>query len=181
MMMKQARKDWSSKQCNPGRIAQKLVGRLRPKPRIARAKLCGCGDSLMKSPFHISRKVPLSLSRERTKHQLPSPVRSPKFNFILPQQRERSSFPKMKTAFVIISAYSRCHEKRREPAQPQRLRWQNRGLGAEPTNKHFAKLIKFALLATISRIRNNYYALGLLSTVPAERQNRTHKKNNFKS
>ncbi len=58
-------------------------------------------------------------------------------------------FLKMITAFVIISACTRCHEKRMEPAQPQRLRWQNRGLGAEPTNKHFAKLIKFALLAAL--------------------------------
>ena len=38
--------------------------------------------------------------------------------------------------------------KRREPAQPQRLRWQIRGLGAEPTNKLFAKSSRFALLAT---------------------------------
>ena len=41
--------------------------------------------------------------------------------------------------------------KRREPAQPQRLRWQIRGLGAEPTNKLFAKSSRFALLATILR------------------------------
>ena len=41
--------------------------------------------------------------------------------------------------------------KRREPAQPQRMRWQNRGLGAEPTNKLFAKSSRFALLATILR------------------------------
>jgi len=37
--------------------------------------------------------------------------------------------------------------KRREPAQPQRLRWQIRGLGAEPTNKLFANSSRFALLA----------------------------------
>ena len=39
--------------------------------------------------------------------------------------------------------------KRREPAQPQRMRWQIRGLGAEPTNKLFAKSSRFALLATM--------------------------------
>ena len=43
--------------------------------------------------------------------------------------------------------------KRREPAQPQRLRWQIRGLGAEPTNKLFAKSSRFALLATMLRGR----------------------------
>ena len=40
--------------------------------------------------------------------------------------------------------------KRREPAQPQRLRWQIRGLGAEPTNKLFAK-------------SSSYYSPGLFS------------------
>ena len=46
---------------------------------------------------------------------------------------------------------SGAETKRREPAQPQRLRWQIRGLGAEPTNKLFAKSSRFALLATIFR------------------------------
>lgn len=46
---------------------------------------------------------------------------------------------------------SGAEAKRREPAQPQRLRWQIRGLGAEPTNKLFANSSRFALLATILR------------------------------
>ena len=58
-------------------------------------------------------------------------------------------FLKMITAFVIISACTRCHEKRREPAQPQRLRWQNRGLGGGAYQLAFAEVINSALLAAL--------------------------------
>ena len=58
-------------------------------------------------------------------------------------------FLKMITAFVIISACTRCHEKRREPAQPQRLRWQNRGLGGGAYQQAFAEVINSALLAAL--------------------------------
>ena len=90
-------------------------------------------------------------------------------------------FLKMITAFVIISACTRCHEKRRIPAQPQRLRWQVGAWGRSQPTSILQKLLSLHCLLLLSRIRNNYYALGLLSTFPAERQNRTHKKNNFKS
>ena len=46
---------------------------------------------------------------------------------------------------------SGAETKRREPSQPQRLRWRIRGLGAEPTNKLFANSSRFALLATMLR------------------------------
>lgn len=41
--------------------------------------------------------------------------------------------------------------KRREPAQPQRLRWQIRGLGAEPTNKLLQNLVSLHCLLLLSR------------------------------
>ena len=53
--------------------------------------------------------------------------------------------------------------KRREPAQPQRLRWQIRGLGAEPTNKQCAKCKHFALLASTVRFQMYHTIAQLVS------------------
>ena len=45
--------------------------------------------------------------------------------------------------------------KRREPAQPQRLRWQIRGLGAEPLTSFLQNVLTLHCLPLLSRIRDN--------------------------
>lgn len=51
--------------------------------------------------------------------------------------------------FFHISADAKRRLTDGKTSQPQSFALDFRGLGAEPTNKHFAKLIKFALLAAL--------------------------------